>query len=199
MRMTPKRAEIVRALKNEAVYMLVRLSSVVPAPRRKAMLTGTKLIELVDEQEQEAPGAPVISGVAAVGLIEAGYLVEAKKRPFGGVLYVLSDSGKALDVPAVAQPSGWDAEQGVRVFRKDLEAIAAEFGATVTHNTTRHWWELKFPVAKNQVKQVTLTNTKEQPIARLSELNMSQWREAITRVATQNNLLAGGADKEAVH
>jgi hypothetical protein len=186
--MTPKRADIVRALKDEAVYMLVRLSSVVPAQRRKAMLTGTKLIELVNDQEQEAPGAPAISGVAAVGLIEAGYLVEAKKRPFGGVLYVLSPSGKALDVPVVAQPSGWDAEQGARVFRSDLEGIAAEFGATVRHNTTRRWWELSYPVGQNLHKRVMLTNTYGQPIARLNELNMNQWREAVTRVATDNGL-----------
>lgn len=180
MRMTPKRAEIVSALRNEAVYMLVRSASNVPVHRRKAMLTGTKVIKLVGEQEQVVAEHSSISGVAAAGLIEAGYLVELedKKLPFGGRLFVLSDSGKALDLPAVSKPSGWDAETGAKVFRRDLNAMAAKHGASVELNTTRHWWELVF---QNPKIRVTLTNDKEQPIARLNDLSVSQWQDAIDR------------------
>lgn len=187
MRMTPKRAEIVRALKGTGAYMLARLASDVPAARRGTVLTGTKVIQLVDDQELEVVDAPRISGVAAAGLIEAGYLVEldGKRRPFKGLIYELSASGNALDLPLVSQPSGWDAEQGVRIFRRDVEVMAAEFGAKIALNTTRHWWEL---VWSNPTRIVTITNEQEQPVARLNELSLSQWRTAISTAAAMKLL-----------
>lgn len=185
MIMTPKRADIVRALQASSAHlMLVRTANVVPIQRRKTMLTGTKLIQLVDGEELELVDMPKISGVAAAGMIEAGYLEELKdqQRPFGGRVYVLSERGKALDLPLVSQPARWDAERGVRVFRRDLEPIAAEYGAAIKFNSTRFWWEL---VLQGSNEVVTLTHTDGTAIAKLSDLTVSQWRETIARTAKQ--------------
>lgn len=186
MIMTKKRADIVRSLQASSDnLMLARSASVVPIHLRNDMLTGTKLIQLVDGEEQELVDMPQISGIAAVGMIEGGYLVELKdqQRPFGGRVYALSEQGKALDLSGKNQPARWDVKRGVRVFRHDLEPIAAEYGAVIKFNVVRSWWEL---VMQNPRRVVPLTNDDGTAIAKLSELTVSQWRETIARTAKQS-------------
>lgn len=191
MKMTSKRADIVRALKSgPAEYLMIRPMATVPAHRRHTLLSGAKLVVLVDGEAQEPAGVPAASAMAAHGLIEAGYLVEVKPGVLRwGHLYILSDSGKALDLQnAPADRLGWDSNQGPRIFRRDLEAIAAGYGASVLFNNTRHWWELAIPGEGVRKRRVMLTNTKNQPIAKLGDLTLSAWREVIGRVAGQNGL-----------
>lgn len=191
MKMTSKRAVIVSALKSgPAKYLMIRPMAGVPAQRRHTLLSGAKLVELVDGEAQEPAGVPPASAMAAHGLIDSGYLVETKPGVLRwGKLYVLSDSGKALDVEnAPADRLGWDSEQGPRIFRRDLEQIAAGYGASVLYNNTRHWWELAIPGTGSRKQRVMLTTPKNQPIAKLGDLDLSGWREVIGRVATQNGL-----------
>lgn len=191
MKMTSKRADIVRALKSgPAEYLMIRPMATVPAHRRHTLLSGAKLVVLVDGEAQEPAGVPAASAMAAHGLIEAGYLVEVKPGVLRwGHLYILSDSGKALDLQnAPSDRLGWDSNQGPRIFRRDLEAIAAGYGASVLFNNTRHWWELAIPGEGVRKRRVMLTNTKNQPIAKLGDLTLSAWREVIGRVAGQNGL-----------
>jgi hypothetical protein len=191
MKMTIRRAEIVRALKDgPAKYLMIRPMATVPAHRRSTLLSGAKLVELVDGEAREPEGVPSPSAMAARGMIEAGYLVEVKQGDLRwGHLYVLSESGKALDLQnAPADRVGWDCDQGPRIFRSDIEAIAAEYGASVLLNNTRHWWELAIPGTEARKRRVMLTTTKNQPIAKLGDLSLKGWREVIERVAGQNGL-----------
>lgn len=186
MKMTPSRAEIVRALQKQDAYLLIRSASDVPAPRRASLLTGTKLVVLVDGQEKEVEVSPKLSGMSANGLIDAGYLEVKEARQFGGRLYGLSDKGLALELPLPApgrKSEGWDATRGPRVFQRDLNEMAAELcaGASVALNSTRHWWELVIP--GEEERRIPLTNVRGNPIFRLNDLSLGQWRETLTRAA----------------
>jgi len=58
----------------------------------------------------------------------------------------------------------------------------------VLFNNPRHWWELAIPGEGVRKRRVMLTNTKNQPIAKLGDLPLSAWREVIDRAAVQNAL-----------
>ena len=66
MKMTSKRADIVRALKSgPAEYLMIRPMASVPAHRRQTLLSGAKLVVLVDGEAQEPKGVPAASAMAA--------------------------------------------------------------------------------------------------------------------------------------
>lgn len=184
MRMTPKRADIVRALQAEDVYLLMRDAHDAPYKDRHRILSGTKLIKLVDGVEQVAAGSPnFLSGMSANGLIEAGFLELAGTRPYSGLLYVLSKKGRGLVVPPEPAPSAVPAVG--RVYKRELEEIAAEHGCTVTHDGGQKWWWLAAPLFGQIKLRVMLTDAGGRPYARLGDASLSQWRSAVVRGVKQ--------------
>ncbi len=193
MRMTERRAEIIQYLqRHPASLLMVRPVSAVPMYRRQELLTGTRVVHLVDGQPVEFPGVPALNGAAASGLADGGYLALSPAPLQWGRLYVLSERGKALNLDDMASdghPKNWDAEMGPRIFRQNLDEIAAEFGASLEFNNTRKWWEISIAKGGSRVKErIPLTDPDGKPIARLNDFSMTEWREVITRNALTNNL-----------
>lgn len=183
MKLTEKQLEALQLLAVPGTYLLHRSGSKVSTngQARANTLVGTRLITLVDDQEV----SKLKGSLASWGLlVEGGYLTLVEERPRHGKIYQINDLGQALLAKNLARLAS-DPPPPPKVFKADVEALAAAHGCTIQRRTRRRWFELSRRDGR-ELKSPVIGYKPDGSGARvqtLGDLTLTEWGQAIAQAA----------------